>query len=223
MSTTLFPNLQEQTKDYVFTYFLSSCIQGKLEHIKHIMSFNNGQYQDIVQAEHSFGFRSAAEKGHLEIVKFLLSSPELTIHAKINDFDDAAIIGACANNQLDIVQFLLTSNEIATHANIQAQNNASLRSACLYGHIDVLKYLLTSTELKNHTNQTSLNDSIFILTRSKEIQQYLIFECNIELTENLKKITIDNEILQMFSLRDLNKKLHNETNLNNRSSIGKKL
>lgn len=106
-------------------------------------------------------FIQACEYGYLDVVKYLLTSTELTKHANIHAHDDAGFRWACENGHLDIVKYLLTSPELTEHADIHAYNDYGFRSACEYGHLDIVKYLLTSPELKEHADIHAKNNGGF--------------------------------------------------------------
>lgn len=73
---------------------------------------------------------SACRMGHLNIVKFLLTSEEVKHHADIHRYNDEPIQTACQCGQLEIVKYLLESHELEEHANIYAEidHSAHLRS-----------------------------------------------------------------------------------------------
>ena len=97
-------------------------------------------------------FVNACNKGHLEVVKYLLTSSDLKKHANIHKTEDSGFILSCRANHLEIVKYLLTSSDLKEHAHIHAQNNAAFIGACIYGALDIVKYLLMSPDLKEHVN-----------------------------------------------------------------------
>ena len=72
----------------------------------------------------------ACRRGFLEIVKYLLTSPEVKHHADIHRYSDEPIKSACIFGHLDIVKYLLESPDLEDHANIYAEidHGAGLRS-----------------------------------------------------------------------------------------------
>lgn len=165
------------------------------------------------------------KNGDLDVVRYLLISPELKEHADIHNKDDWVLYYACNYGYLDIVKYLLTSSELKEHADIKSLAYRSLKVACCKGHIDIIKYLLTSPELKENVNIHVDNDSIFIYICNQyyiEILQYLIFDYNIEKTEDIKNYLDSNlkkDIVHMFEKREWEKKLKKDLKINDKKNI----
>lgn len=94
----------------------------------------------------------AAKNGHLEIVKYLLTSTTLKENINIHSGNGEALKEACENGHLDIVKYLLTSLELKDHADIYANNNSAFRMACEKQQIEIIEYLLTDSSLKQRFN-----------------------------------------------------------------------
>lgn len=85
--------------------------------------------------------------GNLERVRYLLTSPELTLHANINTRKSSGLDWACINGDLDIVKYLLTSPELVEHPDLKIYGRNALYWACEKGQLQVVQYLLTSPQL----------------------------------------------------------------------------
>ena len=128
----------------------------------------------------------ACRVGSLEKVKYLLTSPDLDIHADINGFMYSALNCAAEYGHLDIVKYMLTSPELKEHAKINNDYNP-LIPACRDGHLDIVRYLLTSNELKENVDIHVQNDAGFAWACGRghiDIIKYLMFSD--ELTEHAK-------------------------------------
>ena len=81
----------------------------------------------------------ACRRGHLDIVKFLLTSDEVKYHADIHRYGDEPIKSACEWGELEIVKYLLESSDLEEHANIYADidHSAHLRSIGLIPNSNV--------------------------------------------------------------------------------------
>ncbi len=110
------------------------------------------KFQHCEQNELRFHFLNACKNGYLEIVRYLLTSPELSEHVDIHLEDDEGFRLAHKNNRLDVIRYLLASPELSEHANIHANHDDGFQLACQEGNLDVVKYLLTSPELKEHAD-----------------------------------------------------------------------
>lgn len=121
--------------------------------------------------------------GHINIVKYLLTSPDLTEHADINYYNGYPLQEACYIGHLEVVKYLLTSPELKYHADIHTQKDLSLRWACMNGHLDIINYLIFD----------------YGIERTKYIEEWLI---------NGKR----EDIMKIFNKRDLGKKLQLDLN-----------
>jgi len=106
--------------------------------------------KDHKQDDLDYCLSNACIRGHLELVKYLLTTKELGLNADINSEKDAAFRIACQKGHLDIIKYLLTSPELVKHSNISAKDNEGLQWAACHGHFEVVKYLMTSRDLKEH-------------------------------------------------------------------------
>lgn len=122
----------------------------------------------------------------------------------------------CNSGHLDIVKYLLTSPDLKEHVDIHACNDGGFQWACLNGHLDIVQYLLTSPELKDHVNIHTAKDYGFQwsgINNHFNIIQYLILDMNIKKTKDIQEYLKEypnEQIENMFKLRDLNKKLEKE-------------
>jgi ankyrin repeat protein len=76
--------------------------------------------------------RRASEKGHLRIVRYLLSKG-----AEADVWNNAPLRGACENGHLEVVKCL-----VAAGADVDGQDGAALADAAANNHLDVVAYLL---------------------------------------------------------------------------------
>ena len=73
----------------------------------------------------------AAEKGNLEVVKFLVEEG-----VDVHTYDDCALCGAAEKGHLEVVKFL-----VAKGADVHARDNYALRWAADKGHLEIVKFL----------------------------------------------------------------------------------
>ena len=103
-------------------------------------------------------FICACERGSLEIVKYLLTSPELKECADIHANNDEGFRFACKKGYLDVIKYILTSPELTEHADVHACDDQGFQFACANGYLDIVSYLLTSPDLKEHADIHVGND-----------------------------------------------------------------
>ena len=69
------------------------------------------KYKKLNQEELNKQFINACQNDDLDIVKYLLTSSELTEHADIHAADDVGFVCACRYSNFEIVKYLVTSAE----------------------------------------------------------------------------------------------------------------
>lgn len=154
------------TPDNIQDVFLKACEEGREDQV-HDLSCNeayrtskgeswltfNGEWDEYFQTT---CFRKACANGHLEVVRFLTTSPELKAagHEFVNIHAENAFgfEEACARGHLEIVRYLTRDPafKAAGHdwVGIHMNNAEGFQRACSEGHLDVVRYLSTSQELK---------------------------------------------------------------------------
>ena len=70
------------------------------------------KYKKLNQKELNDAFISGCESGHLDIVKYLLTSAELKKHADIHAKDDWGFRGACRDGRLEVIKYLIIDMNI---------------------------------------------------------------------------------------------------------------
>ena len=81
------------------------------------------KYKKLNQAELNDQFIDACRDGHLEIVKYLLTSAELTEHANIHAKDDLGFIWAGRFGYLEVVKCLIIDMNIEKTTYIETYLN----------------------------------------------------------------------------------------------------
>jgi hypothetical protein len=118
---------------------------------------------DYSQKELNDKLVSAAFNNDFPLIKELLTSPKLKLHAEINS-DSRFIAMVCSGNNpvsyphvskrdnRDILKYIFTSPDLKEHADIHIDNERALCCAVYACDIPMIKYLLTSPDLKEHSN-----------------------------------------------------------------------
>jgi hypothetical protein len=91
----------------------------------------------------------------IQLVKYLLTSPELSKHADINTMTNTngmPLRTAFLNKNFELANYLLASDELKEHANIHISNDDIFRTAFFKNHTDVLECLVFTYEIERTTN-----------------------------------------------------------------------
>ena len=142
------------------------------------------KYKKLNQKELNDQFIDACDQGHLEVVKYLLTSAELT-HADIHAENDWGFIWACAKGHLEVVKYLLTSPELTEHADIHAENDGGFICACRNGRLEVVKCLIIDMNIDKTTYiETYLNENKDNVQQAIEL--FNTRDLHHQLNENIK-------------------------------------
>lgn len=149
-----------------------------------------------------------------------MQDEENFFYNKYKDFNQEELnkefIRSCKFDWFEYVVYLLTSPELSNHADIHANNDLGLRLACCRKNFKIVTFLLSSPTLKDHANIHANHDEPFFRIFHHEdldMIKYLIFDLNIEKTQQIQDYLISSPNLQVeswFELRELNKSLNQE-------------
>jgi len=199
-----------------------------MKNIELYEKFKNGS-----QSSYNLHFTKACLEGDLEVVKYLLTSPDLKEHADIHTRDDQGFIYACEKRNFELIKYLLTSPELKEHANIHTKDDLALLYATSEGRIDIVKFLTSSPDLKEHIDIHLDPFQPFTTACANEkldILQYYIFELKIEKTSQMDFYLNDKEnhftslgintnfintVREMFNIREVKNELTTELDKNN--------
>lgn len=170
--------------------FTKACETGNLDTVKHLLT---EELADI-HTRDDLGVRIACMKGHLEIVQYLLTSPELTEHANIHALNDTGFYCACAFGETPVIQYLLTSPDLIPYGHTPFSLEiiqTGFMAACEAGAIDVVHYLIVEGDI----------------TTTPEITEYLTTP------GNRNKVNSD-EVFKLLNRKDIYSKLGNDLTKN---------
>jgi ankyrin repeat protein len=176
------------------------CRDGNLSEVILVLGNpeNNPTYQEDLEVLLTDGFRLTCYNGHVDIVKYILTSPDLLKNADIHQNEEYAIKLSAMYGHLSLVQFLLTSPDLKDHSAILADSNVAFIWTCETGCLDVIQYLLDSPELKEHSdiNMPSQFNTLGFMTafsnNQMEVVEYLFKHPNFDREKNLYLINSDN-------------------------------
>ena len=143
--------------------------------------------------------------GHLEIVKYLLLSPELKENSNINEIDiwgRNILFQACESKNLELVKYLLLNKELSFTPDLNLKN--------IKGH----NILIHNCEVDN-----------------MEIVEFLIMDMNIKIDEetlcylsnNKSKNECCNRALNLVKVKELKNNLENSLTLNTNHKLKHKI
>jgi hypothetical protein len=155
------------------------------------------KYSKLTKDELNGHLIESCKNGDLDAVKYLLTSPDLSMHADIFCQDYYCLINAAWNNHVDVVKYLLTSPDLQYKANIHASEDRTFRSSLNHERKDLMMFLIHDMHIQKTGH---IKKALKVLEpEDKEI------------------------ILKMFKTRDFSKKLNKELDLSLTTNDRKKL
>lgn len=119
--------------------FIDSCRKGDLQGVKD--SLKKGA---DIHYQKEMGFRKACANGHYQIVKYLVTSPEVKNKPDFNEFGKLGFYMACAHGKVDVVGLLLSVffQKDCSSQYIGPILNKGLEQAAQWGSFKTMKYVL---------------------------------------------------------------------------------
>ena len=108
----------------------------------------------------------------IELVKYLLTSPELKVKPDINAQSDLALTCACQIGSLEIVKYLIESPELENHSKVPFINNSPNNPIIISAKnkkLDVLEYLVSISENKDKDLFSYINNALSTASLSGDI------------------------------------------------------
>lgn len=173
-----------------FTGLMKACANNHLDVVKFLLSSPQLKKHANVHARSDLALWQAIYRGNTEIVKYLLTSDELTDRAS-EKYNKKGFITACRFGYKDLAKFFLTSDELKIKINVHEKRDVAFKELC-------------NTKIKN------INDSKQI----DEILEYLILDYKIEKTQEIKNFLQQHPELKfidsMFHAQELTSTLTNK-------------
>lgn len=146
-------------------------------------------YTTFSQEALTNSLRAASKIGDLDLVKYLLTSPELEQHADIHAHDECIFTEACLWGNLEIVEYILSSPDLIAHGhtypNVHESEDCGFRWTCEADHLDIIQYLIFDREIQltlsitkflhdelNNSNKLG-NSAVLKMFENREMHQLL--------------------------------------------------
>jgi hypothetical protein len=145
-------------------------------------------YEKLIQADQNaldHYFTEACSRGDLNVVKFLLASPELKNHANIHTSNDLGIYFACKIKDKELVNYLLSSEDIKE--NITAE--IAINKAYFYRDNSIINFLIYEVKIpKNNSMDLYLHQNYYNPFYKEISKMFSIRDLNEELTHDLSSV-----------------------------------
>jgi hypothetical protein len=234
----LFKSLVNYFTQIIFTVndiklLWKSCQTGDLATVENLLT-NKKLFLFEVPVKEIFNDTCRAK--HLNIIKYLLTSPHAKIFHNAHMKDDKWIEYLChRTNSLPVLEYLLTSPDLEQHPNLSSDTKA-IKAAIDSLQMNLVKFLISSPNLKHHVDPHACQDIVFktaFNSNNLHFLRELIFELNINKTQEIENFIAEiknrenygktnfygfslketmESVEDMFSIRDLKNTLQSELN-----------
>lgn len=151
--------------------FLNACEAGNVSVVSNILT----QTFINIQENDNEALFLAFKSGNDELIKYMLTSDELTVHADAKAKDSELLFKAGKYGKIDLIEYLLNTPEL--NLDIHARDDQLFVNACENEKFELIKFLLTSSKLKEHSNIHAQQEEGLTMAcgmGNKEIVDYLI-------------------------------------------------
>lgn len=168
------------------------CDEGDLETLKNLFASESAR---AVLAHPNTILNWVAEKGYLELVKYLLTSPDLEEKADIMVRNDNPFRSACKNGNLELIKYILHT-PLGRSIDLKSSILNGIAYAADSGQLESLRYFLTSPEV-NPNDRPSIENGQnrafkqAVINNQLNIVQYVLTSPELEKHAD---IHIDNDV-----------------------------
>lgn len=165
-----------------------SCSDGYLDIVKYLLTNKDfPEPADIFFAE-ARALSLAIQKKHLNIVKFILTSPQLKYKIDI-DYSNELFTSVCYSN-LEMLEYLACSKELRKNLDLEKLKIEGFKNACDKNKTDLIDFFVNHPNPKYKVNVHTNNDIGFILAyKNNNIDtiNYLIFGCGLKKSKYINR------------------------------------
>lgn len=139
--------------------------------------------KDIDLSQISGPLSLACTYGHLDIVQYLMTLPDIEKHTDINSKNFLGFQMACINGWLEIVKYLTSSPNLKKHIEVETIHDIGFFNCLKNNQVDILRYFVFELNIeKNRTVNFHLrqhpNDEVEKMFAIREIHLQLEKEIN---------------------------------------------
>jgi ankyrin repeat protein len=202
-----------------------------LEYLKYLFSSPELKTHANPNANGNRCFELACGYGHLDIVKYLINSPNVKFDTSRKILINSGIIFSISHNQKDLLDYFRYEAQAGTkptESELETEDKRVLERACAFGYVEIVDYVFKNPKTKIDSKYINQLFEQAIYNGHPDLARYFIFEKNIDKTDSLQKILLDitdperKEIENLFELRDTHNSLQQELE-NNEISNSKRI
>jgi hypothetical protein len=205
------------------THFFNFIEESDLEKFKN--EFENKSIKTNVAVANAL-FEEACYGSQVDIVEYMLTSPNTQIFHNLPFYKTEWIEESCREGKIEVINYIVNNPSLQNNKKFSNMINRGLSVSCAEGNLVLIK-LFTSNSLIKYVEDLERNFLTYINCNSNktEILKYFIFDLNIkknnEITQyfnqlkswdkiRLEALESINMIEKMFKQRDMKEELNNE-------------
>lgn len=188
--------------------------------IKYLL--NHEKYKTLLDMhdEENYILTTVCSSGNLEMLNYLLTSPELEKKPKFSKKSNY-VVRMLQYNNIEVADYLLHHTELKDYFNVQGGLNR-IKVLCNNKHNEALEYLLFNYAIKTpqRINQMMANKVCEYAT--DDLLEQIVYSWQIPYLENIKNGN-NSQLKEAFEKRELNRQLELKLSENKSSSKRKKI
>lgn len=228
-------NLEKVKKDELNNALKNACEINDFEMVEYLLTSELLKIKPDIEVGSALNHTnqpliSAATKGNLKILQFLLDNPRLKKKAYVHAGNDEVILSAMKNNHVNLVDYLLNRKYLKSTIYYAAYTN--LYQCAKTSANDVIVYLLENKNKflikSNITNFKECEYNLLFNIKEKDIEllKYVIIDYQLDITEKIKEKILKGNfdyIQKIIEKRDLINKLENNLEIKNNTKVKSKI
>lgn len=149
--------------------------------------------------------------GNLELVRYVLTSPDLPIHANIHERKDISLFWAVSASQKDIFDYLCFSPEISEHIDINLHKDKLFLLCCMREQLDFAKHIAYHPQITCELNFNYVADekitgfTYVCLNSNEDFIDFFIHELHYEPSKE-ELFPLENMLIYSYILKQINKR-----------------
>lgn len=200
----------KETREQLSEIFNIACENGDVSTIRRIIKDHPG-YIDI-ESNDGYGFKKACEKGHVNIIDYLIKTKEVVKNIEIDYQENIGFFTACHYGQSEIIKYYFNDKSYQIKKGLI---NTVFIKSCEDYNLEMYK-ILKEYDLLKHINPEWNQYQGFKSACKNEITEItyeIIFNLNLPLSDKLNQWLKEEKyerIINMFKKREMYKHLNNE-------------
>lgn len=142
----------------IHSALFQACADGDLKEVQYYLTSKELKFHANINAFNNKALNIASEYGYLDIVKYLLLSPDLKQHA--DNSDDLVFENSCQNGHTHLIDFVLNEKKLNRKISLEQSLHDGLIIGSQNGQLEVIKYFVELTKSQKNFDLNTVFDEM---------------------------------------------------------------